>query len=55
MYIFYFASAIILLLLVPLLIYSSTKLMKNSRTSTYITAVLCFVAGLVALYRYNIK
>jgi len=50
MRIFYFAGAIILILLVPLLLYSSAKLMENSRTSTYITALLCFVVGLVALY-----
>ena len=50
MRIFYLAGAIILLLLVPLLLYSSTKLMEGSRTSTYITAVLCFVVGLGTLY-----
>ena len=50
MRIFYLAGAIILLLLVPLLLYSSTKLMEGSRTSTYITALLCFVVGLGTLY-----
>jgi hypothetical protein len=50
MRIFYLAGAIILLLLVPLLLYSSTRLMEGTRTSTYITALLCFVVGLGTLY-----
>jgi len=50
MRIFYVAGAVVLLLLVPLLLYSSTRLMKGSRTSTYLTALLCFIVGVGALY-----
>lgn len=50
MRIFYVAGAVVLLLLVPLLLYSSTKLMKGTRTSTYLTALLCFIIGIGALY-----
>jgi hypothetical protein len=50
MRIFYFAGAIVLLLLVPLLLYSSTRLMEGTKTSTYITALLCFIVGVATLY-----
>jgi hypothetical protein len=50
MSIFYIAGAVVLLLLVPLLLYSSTKLMKGTKTSTYLTALLCFIIGIGALY-----
>ncbi len=50
MRIFYFAGAIVLLLLVPLLLYSSTRLMEGTKTSTYITALLCFIVGVAILY-----
>lgn len=50
MRIFYLAGAVILLLLVPLLLYSSTKLMEGTKTTTYLTAALCLVVGLGTLY-----
>jgi len=50
MRIFYFIGAIILLLLVPLLLYSSTRLIEGNKTSTYLTAVLCFIVGVATLY-----
>ena len=50
MRIFYIAGSIVLLLLVPLLLYSTTRLMEGSKTSTYITALLCFVVGIGTLY-----
>lgn len=50
MRIFYFGGAIVLLLLVPLLLYSSTRLMEGTKTSTYITALLCFIVGVATLY-----
>ncbi len=50
MRLFYVAGAFALLMLVPLLIYSSTRLMEGTRTSTYITAVLCLIVGAGALY-----
>lgn len=50
MLIFYVAGAFVLLLLVPLLLYSSTRLMKGTRTSTYLMALLCFTVGVIALY-----
>lgn len=50
MRVFYVAGAIVLLLLVPLLLYSSTRLMEGTKTSTYITAVLCFIVGVGTLY-----
>jgi hypothetical protein len=50
MRIFYLIGAIILLLLVPLLLYSSTRLMEGTKTSTYLTAVLCFIVGVATLY-----
>jgi uncharacterized membrane protein YfhO len=50
MRIFYVAGAILLLILVPLLLYSTTKLMEGNKTSTYITALLCLLVGLGTLY-----
>ena len=50
MRIFYIAGSIVLLLLVPLLLYSTTRLMEGSKTSTYITALLCFIVGVGTLY-----
>ena len=50
MRLFYVAGAFALLMFVPLLIYSSTRLMEGTRTSTYITAVLCLIVGAGALY-----
>jgi hypothetical protein len=50
MRIFYIAGSIVLLLLVPLLLYSTTRLMEGSKTSTYITALLCFIVGIGTLY-----
>jgi hypothetical protein len=50
MKVFYVAGAVVLLLLVPLLLYSSTRLMEGTKTSTYITAALCFVVGVGTLY-----
>ena len=50
MRIFYVAGAVVLLLLVPLLLYSTTKLAEGTKTSTYITAFLCFMVGLGTLY-----
>ena len=35
MRIFYVAGAVLLLILVPLLLYSTTKLIEGNRTSTY--------------------
>jgi hypothetical protein len=50
MKVFYVAGAVVLLLLVPLLLYSSTRLMEGTKTSTYITAVMCFIVGVGTLY-----
>jgi hypothetical protein len=50
MRIFYIAGSIVLLLLVPLLLYSTTRLMEGSKTSAYITALLCFIVGIGTLY-----
>jgi hypothetical protein len=50
MRIFYVAGGIVLLILVPLLLYSTTKLAEGTKTSTYITALLCFLVGLGTLY-----
>jgi hypothetical protein len=50
MRIFYVAGAIIVLLLVPLLLFSTTKLAEGNKTSTYITALLCFFVGIGTLY-----
>ena len=50
MRIFYLGGAIVLLLLVPLLLYSTNKLTKGNRTSTYLTALSCFVVGIATLY-----
>jgi hypothetical protein len=50
MRIFYIAGSIVLLLLVPLLLYSTTRLMEGSKASTYITALLCFIVGIGTLY-----
>ena len=50
MRIFYVAGSIVLLLLVPLLLYSTTRLMEGTKTSTYITALLCFIVGIGTLY-----
>jgi hypothetical protein len=50
MRIFYVAGAVVLLILVPLLLYSTTKLAEGNKTSTYITALLCFMVGLGTLY-----
>ena len=50
MRIFYLGGAIVLLLLVPLLLYSTNKLTKGNKTSTYLTALLCFVVGIATLY-----
>ena len=50
MRIFYVAGAIALLILVPLLLYSTTKLAEGNKTSTYITALLCFLVGIGTLY-----
>ena len=50
MRIFYVAGGILLLILVPLLLYSTTKLAEGNKTSTYITALLCLLVGLGTLY-----
>ena len=50
MRIFYIAGSVVLLLLVPLLLYSTTRLMEGQKTSTYITALLCFIVGVGTLY-----
>lgn len=50
MRIFYIAGGIILLLLVPLLLFSTTKLAEGNKASTYITALLCFFVGIGTLY-----
>ncbi|MFY9637704.1 MAG: hypothetical protein WAK14_02750 [Methanobacterium sp.] len=50
MRIFFIAGSIVLLLLVPLLLYSTTRLMEGSKTSTYLTALLCFIVGIGTLY-----
>jgi hypothetical protein len=50
MRIFYIAGSVVLLLLVPLLLYSTTRLIEGSKTSTYITALLCFIVGIGTLY-----
>ena len=50
MRIFYVAGAVILLILVPLLLYSTTKLAEGNKTSTYITALLCLLVGLGSLF-----
>ena len=50
MRIFYVAGAVALLILVPLLLYSTTKLAEGNKTSTYITALLCFLVGIGTLY-----
>jgi hypothetical protein len=50
MHIFYVAGAVVLLMLVPLLLYNTTKLAEGNKTSTYLTALLCFLVGLGTLY-----
>ena len=50
MHMFFVAGAVVLLILVPLLLFSTTKLAEGNKTSTYITALLCFLVGIGTLY-----
>ncbi len=50
MQLFFVVGGAILLVLVLLLIFTSTKLIKEARTPTYLSAVLCFLVGAIALY-----
>jgi hypothetical protein len=50
MIIFFVAGGVVLLITTVLLLYSSTKLMEGTKTSTYITALLCLVVGISTLY-----
>ena len=50
MRIFYLAVGILLLILVMILLYSTTKLAEGNKTSTYLTALLCLLVGIGTLY-----
>jgi hypothetical protein len=50
MQLFFLGASLVLLIMVPLLLYSSTRLMKGTKTSTYLSALLCFLVGVGSLY-----
>jgi hypothetical protein len=47
---FFVVAGIILLILSPLLLYSSKRLMEGTRNSTYLAAAFSLLMGVIALY-----